>query len=395
MSGSTQGDEAQGDRARGVQAQGDHLIALNAYYLQEEATRWVRQQPKLDERACPPVLEEVFAKAKRLGATIVRTNGHNDDVDKAGDTAMQVDNMVFDEVAFRGLDKVLCCAHQHKIRLILTLGNYWDAYGGARQYVAWANLPNPRRGDARFFVERSVIDHYKAYIEALLRRENHCDGIRYGEHPAVFAWELLNEPRGRGLDDDGTKMRRWIDEISAHIRTLAPDHLIGTGEEGFESSIEGYDEDFWRRDARADWMFRTASSFDMNTASPDIDYASVHMYPEAWNFEPRFIAAAGCRWITAHQSIAAAHGKPLVVGEFGLRNRDGMVPDLDVRRDIYRCWFSCARRAGARVMAPWMFAYDARPDWDLYTFYLKDGTEFEDPANRYAGVIRDAARAVR
>ena len=53
---------------------------------------------------------------------------------------MQVAPGVYDEVALRGLDLVLARAHVHGVRLVLPLANRWDAYGGQRQYVAWAGL---------------------------------------------------------------------------------------------------------------------------------------------------------------------------------------------------------------------------------------------------------------
>lgn len=92
------------------------------------------------------MLEEVLAKASALGVRALRTNGHNDALSKVGDTAIQVAPLEYDEVALVGLDWVLSRARFHGVRLVLTLGNYWDAYGGARQYVEWAGLPGPWKG---------------------------------------------------------------------------------------------------------------------------------------------------------------------------------------------------------------------------------------------------------
>ena len=90
----------------------------------------------------------------------------------------------------------------------------------------------------------------------LLSRVNTYDGLRYGEHPAVHAWELLNEPRASRLDREGRALRSWVDEVGAVVKAHAPMHLVGTGEEGF------------------------GPSFGLNTASPFVDLASVHFYPE-------------------------------------------------------------------------------------------------------------------
>ena len=359
-------------------------VVLNAYYLQEEAARDVRRG-----LAESPAVEETFAKAAALGAWAVRTNGYNDAAEKRGDTALQLAPLQYDETALRGLDRVLARASAHGVKLVLTLGNSWDAYGGARRYVEWAGLPAPVEGDPRFFTERAVIEHYTAHVARLLSRVNTVDGLRYGEHPAVLAWELLNEPRGRGLDAEGRQLRAWVDEVGAVVKRHAPGHLVGTGEEGFDTSAAGYDEAFWR-EAVSPPLFGPGASFRLNTASPVIDFASVHFYPEAYGVAREATARAGARWFSEHAALARDLGKPLFIGEFALRNRGGFT--LDERRALYRGWFRCAWRTGVGASAPWMFAPDARPDdWHDYTFYYRDGTAPAHPGNRYADLVLEAA----
>jgi mannan endo-1,4-beta-mannosidase len=334
-------------------------------------------------------VEEVFAKAAALGAWGVRTDAFNDAVSKRGVSTIQVAPDTYDEISLRGLDWVLTRAAHHGVRLVLPLGNFWDAYGGTRQYVAWAGLPGPREGDARFFTDRQVIEHYKRYITFLLSRINTFDGIRYGEHPAVLGWELLNEPRGDGLDRRGEAMRAWVDEIAAVVKAQAPGHQVGTGEEGFDTSTVGYDSGFWRGASSAS-LFEASASFRQNAASPFIDFGSVHFYPELWGIPSEATARSGAHWISEHAALARELGKPLFLGEFGLRNQGGF--SLEERRSLYRGWLRCAWRAGVGGMAPWMFATDARPDeWDDFTFYFRDGTTPEDPRNRYADLLIEAA----
>jgi mannan endo-1,4-beta-mannosidase len=335
-----------------------HFVALNAYYLQEEAARALRRGEPAAE------VEETLAKAAALGARVVRTNGFNDDPAKVGDSAIQVAPLVYDELALRALDLVLARARAYGVRLVLPLGNFWDDYGGARQYVAWAGLPDARTGDPRFFTDGRVVAHYSAHVAALLERVSAVDGIRYGDHPAVLAWELLNEPRS---DEVGAAaMRAWVDELGAVVKAHAPAQLVGTGEEGLD--LEQY-----RLDA----------------ASPFVDLASVHLFPESWGVRGDAVAAFGARHLDTRIAEARALGKPVLVGEFGLRN-DGL--PLEDRRAVYRGWFRCARRAGAAGEAPWLFAYDARPDaWDAHTFYWRNGTDPADPVNRYADLVVDAA----
>ena len=93
-----------------------------------------------------------------------------------------------------------------------------------------------------------------------------------------------------------------------------------------------------------------------------MDVASVHCYPEAWGVAPGRIAEAGERFIREHAAAARRLGKPLLVGELGLR-RDGPLPPA-ARREALRRWLACAREEGAGVL-PWLFAPTGRPAaWD-------------------------------
>jgi mannan endo-1,4-beta-mannosidase len=312
-----------------------HLVALNAYYLQEEATRALRRgEPEA------AAVEETLAKAAALGVRAVRTNAFNDG---AGDAAMQLAPGVYDEVALRGLDLVLARARVHGVRLVLPLANRWDDYGGQRQYVAWAGLRDPREGDPRFFTDRTIVEHFRAHVSALLDRVSTVDGLRWGDHPAVLA--------------------------SALVKARAPAHLVGSGDEG-----------------------KDGEEFALLAASPYVDFASVHLYPEAWGVPADWAAFFGAGFLSERIATARRLGKPLFVGELGLRS-DGL--PLEDRRAIYRGWFRCIRAAGGAGVAPWLFAYDARPDaWDPYTFHWHDGTDPADPVNQYVDLVRDEA-AVR
>jgi mannan endo-1,4-beta-mannosidase len=348
-----------------------HLVLVNAYYLQEESARAVRRGlARCDE------LEETLGKVRALGVTAIRTWAFNDGEDKRGDSAIQLDRLHYDEVALRGMDLVLARAQAHGVRLVMPLGNYWNDYGGARRYVGWAGLPDPVEGDPRFFTERAVIDHYKEHVRRLLDRVNTVDGLRYGDHPAVLAWELLNEPRNRGLDADGDALRAWIDEVGAAVKahTTRP---VGTGEEGLSADV--YDPALPR-----------VGHFRRHLQSAAVDFGSIHFFPESWGVPRERTAGAGATWLREHMAEARQLGKPLLLGELGLRN-DGSF-SLEERRAMIRGWLRCARRSGLAGAGLWMFAYDARPDaWDRHTFYSRDGTELGDPANRYAHLIAEAA----
>ncbi len=366
------------------------FVAANAYYLQEEGTRAQGDLQALAYRSTS--VAETFAKLSALGVRAVRCPAFNDGTGRVG--TIQRAPLEYDETGLRGLDLVVARAREYHVRLILPLVNYWDDYGGVRQYVRWHGYPDARTGDARFFTERPIVEHFKAHLERVIGRVNTLTGVGYWEDPTIMAWELINEPRGLGLDHGGNDLRAWIDEVAHHVRELAPEQLVGTGEEGFDVERGGYDEVFWSR-AGASWMAQQGQSFTLDTASPYVDFASVHLYPEGYGWPAGAVEEAGSRWIAEHSAIAASLGKPLLVGEFGLAN-DGSprapraTLPLEARRRIYERWLS----VGARVaggMAPWLFAYDRRPDSDPYTWYFRDGTAPSDPRNRYADLVVAAA----
>ncbi|XP_056176677.1 mannan endo-1,4-beta-mannosidase 6-like isoform X3 [Syzygium oleosum] len=46
-----------------------------------------------------------------------------------------------------------------------------------------------------FFSHPTIKECYKAYIKAVVARKNSMTGVHYFDEPAIFAWELMNEPR--------------------------------------------------------------------------------------------------------------------------------------------------------------------------------------------------------
>lgn len=224
---------------------------------------------------------------------------------------------VYDESVLDGLDYFLAQAGLRGMKVVLVLNNYWQWSGGMAQYVAWdegSAIPYP--GDwgafmdyaARFYRCEQCQAWYHAYIETLIERTNPYTGLKYRDDPAIFAWELANEPRRYPAG--------WIDSTAAFIRALDPNHLITTGSEG---SPPGERQDF-------------AGTH----SGPDIDYATIHIWPQNWGWydpaSPSSYDQAEVRailYFQNHDYEAAALGKPLVLEEFGLAR------DWEPLRDLY------------------------------------------------------------
>ncbi|KAJ6871627.1 hypothetical protein NC652_037090 [Populus alba x Populus x berolinensis] len=109
---------------------------------------------------------EVFQKASSVGLSVCRTWAFNDGQWRA----LQKSPGVYDEDVFKALDFVVSEANKYKIRLILSLANNWDAYGGKAQYVKWGKASGLNlTSDDDFFSHPTLRSYYKAHVKATFR----------------------------------------------------------------------------------------------------------------------------------------------------------------------------------------------------------------------------------
>jgi mannan endo-1,4-beta-mannosidase len=233
-----------------------------------------------------------------------------------------------DERLLEGLDFLLAEMAKRDMVAVIFLNNYWVWSGGMAQYVSWFDsepVPNPfldqyswdefMAFSARFYTHREANEAYRQYIRTLVNRSNSITGVRYRDDPTIMAWQLANEPRpGRG--EAGVKnfgvFTEWVGATAAYIRSLDPNHLISTGNEGLKGSIESAD------------LVRNIHRF------ADIDYMTVHLWILNWSWYDPFRPEAtyseaerqAVKYLDQHIAFARELGKPLVLEEFGVP-RDG------------------------------------------------------------------------
>lgn len=83
----------------------------------------------------------------------------------------------------------------------------------------------------------------------------------------------------------GIYLQAWIEEMAAYIKSLDTKHLITVGIEGFYGPGRGE-----RLVVNpGDWAASLCSDFIQNSAVKDIDFASVHAYPDSWSVSFRFL----------------------------------------------------------------------------------------------------------
>jgi mannan endo-1,4-beta-mannosidase len=285
---------------------------------------------------------ETIAAARADGLTVARlwALGEGDAASTPWQRAHQLFRVApdaFVEAAYVHLDHVLAEARARGLRVILTLSNYWDDFGGVRQYLAWAELPSDGFGARdRFFADARTRAFFRAHLDKLLARTNSVTGVRYVDDPTIFAWELMNE--SQVATPAGAAARRaWIDEMARYIKARDPHHLVTPGVMGYTSRAE-----------RADWLAACRL--------PAVDYCDSHLYPETTD---RVTSLARLlEYIDDRVQLArwVAH-KPIVFGEFGFHT-DAAAFLSRPRADWFaaflrRCRFDGAAGALAWIYQPW------------------------------------------
>lgn len=324
-----------------------------AIYVNGWNSYWLMDQT-VEEFSVPRVRAMLKAGAK-MGLTVCRTWAFNDGTYNA----LQISPGRFDERVFKALDRVIAEARGHGIRLILCLVNNLHAFGGKGQYVKWAGEEGVGLSTSNdsFFFDPSIRKYFKTYLKTILTRKNSITGIEYRNDPTIFAWELINEPRCTS-DASGDTLQDWIEEMARFVKSLDQNHLLTVGLEGFygptspgKLSINP-----------GEWASSVGTDFIRNFKVPDIDFSSVHVYPDHWidgqeiEEQLRFIS----RWVKSHIDDGNRElRKPVLFAEFGLsnRNKDFQASHRDMfYKTIYDIIYKSARksRSGAGACA-WQF----------------------------------------
>ncbi|ELZ20294.1 Mannan endo-1,4-beta-mannosidase [Halosimplex carlsbadense 2-9-1] len=264
---------------------------------------------------------------------------------------------LFDEEAFRLLDRVIYQFGRMGVRLVMPLSNYWDWRGGIPQYLDWVGASEK----SAFYTNDELVSYFRSFVETLLERENTVTGVKYKNDPTIMLWELANEPRAGSADYGAYK--EWVKSTAEFVKGIDDNHLVSTGMEGFcgPDGPVGADET------------RYVETHGIDA----IDSASYHLYPNAWGLSKD----ESVEWIRRHTTEAHEEiGKPAYCGEFGWEvDRSDDTPDdeeLAERNAMYERWYEAmvdTRTDGAMV-------------WDLRT---ESEYEWTSPWNRHAIYPRD------
>ncbi|RWW66598.1 hypothetical protein BHE74_00026023 [Ensete ventricosum] len=223
-------DEAWG----AVERRGTHFVVRGRPFLVHGFnTYWLMVFAADPATRCK--VSDVFKDAADAGLTVCRTWAFND----GGWRALQISPCVYDEEVFKGLDFVVSEARTHGMRLMLSLCNNWEDYGGKAQYVRWGKEAGlDLSGDDDFFSDPTVKGYYKAFVKVkhktVITRVNTFTNVAYKDDPTIMAWELINEPRCPS-DPSGDTLQAWFEEMAAYVKSIDPMHLLEIGVEDPDS----------------------------------------------------------------------------------------------------------------------------------------------------------------
>lgn len=257
------------------------------------------------------------------------------------------------------LDYMVASAARHNMRLIMVLTGNWKDFGGMDQYVTWYG----GQYHDEFYTSASIKQAYKNWVNTVLSRTNSITGVKYRDDPAIFSWELANEPRciNASLPTSGTctadTLVNWASEMSTYVKSLDSNHMVSIGDEGFLAWGNGNQ-----------WTYNAADGVDHErlTALPNIDFGTYHLYPGAWGQS----TAWGAQWITDHNTVGATLNKPEVLEEFG-------VSDPAVRDAVYQEWTTTVEAGGGDGWLFWILT-GVQDDGQLYADY--DGFRITYPS---------------
>ncbi|CAD5164860.1 unnamed protein product [Musa acuminata subsp. malaccensis] len=305
-------------RSSFVKRNGTHfMVDGRVFYVNGWNSYWLMDQAA--EASSRSRVTEIFQTGARMGLTVCRTWAFND----GADHALQVSLGIFDERVFEALDWVIVEAQKHGIRLLLSLVNNLQLYGGKTQYVKWAReegFGSSSTNDS-FFFDPSIRSYFKIYLKTILTRKNHLTGTEYRDDPTIFAWELMNEPQCTS-DASGDTLQEWIEEMAEYVKRIDKKHLLTVGLEGFYGAPSPPEK---TKVNPGKSYGELGSDFLRNSKTPDIDFASAHINPDNWLMDANLTEKTDyvSKWVTSHIEDGEKElNKPVLFTEFGLSDKN-------------------------------------------------------------------------
>lgn len=252
---------------------------------------------------------------------------------------LQKEPGVYNDTIFRGLDYLLAEMAERGMKAVLYINNTWEWSGGYGMYLEWAGAGKAlipaidgyvpfMNSVSQFVTNEKAKELFYDHVKHVVSRTNTVTGKPYKDDPAIFSWQIGNEPRC--FRSDSTGRAAFVDFMwttASLIKSIDPNHMVSSGSEGrfgCESSLE---------------------LFEKVHSCPDIDYMNIHVWPYNWRWVSESTLKTNLRqaientdeYIDEHLVIAEKYGKPVVLEEFGFPRDDFQFAQgtPTTSRDIY------------------------------------------------------------
>lgn len=342
------------------------------------------------------MIDSVINSASDMGVKVLRVWGFLDGDTDGSQTSMQYAmGKYMDDPGspsnladgFSSLDYTIKKAKEKNIRIVVVLTNNWDDFGGMNKYVSWENqkLGTNTLTHDDFYTNTDIKNAYKAYVNHMLNHTNSLTGLAYKNDPTIMTWELANEPRDDS-DKTGNTLLNWVQEMSAYIKSIDPNHLVAIGDEGFfNRQSGGFNGD-------GSWAYNGTSGVDWDRLIKvsTVDYGTFHMYPEGWGIQPENIDNWGKQYILDHLAAGKKAKKPVVLEEYGITGSS-----IYNRQMIYDDWNNTMLKNGGTGSMFWILTgIDDSTGADANGYYPDyDGYRIIDDNSSVSTMLKQYARA--
>ncbi|KAL1353675.1 mannan endo-1,4-beta-mannosidase 7-like [Arachis hypogaea] len=281
-------------KARGIQL----VLNGNPYYANGFNAYWLMFEAS--EPSQRNKVSSAFQDASSLGLNIARTWAFSD----GGYKPLQYSPGSYNEDMFQGLDFVISEAKKYGMKLVLSLVNNYEDMGGKKQYVEWGRSQGQSiNSEDDFYTNPVVKGYYK----------NHIKG--------------------------------WIEEMASYVKSIDGNHLLEAGLEGF----------YGQSKQETNPSFQAGTDFIANNQIPEIDFATVHSYPDQWlsgsSYEDQISFLS--HWLNEHiQDAQNTLHKPVLFAEFGISTKtfgSNTKPRDQFYNTVYSKIYSSASGGGAAV----------------------------------------------
>ena len=323
---------------------------------------------------------------------LIGSDGTNGVASKVEPT-LQIKPGIYNDTIFDGLDFLMSELGKRNMKAVLFFTNSWEWSGGYSQYLNWAGKgKNPVPSVDGWPAYMEYVKQYagckeceqllKNHIKHIVSRTNRYSKKKYTEDPAIFSWQIGNEPRAFS-DTNKPLFVAWLKDISSYIKSLDKNHLVSIGSEG----QWGCEMDMG--------LFKQIHS------DPNIDYLTMHIWPKNWswldvknmNGTLQNSIDKTAEYINNHMAVAQELSKPIVLEEFGFPrdHHQYNLTDSTVLRDTYYASvFEIILKASKTndVLAGcnfWAWGGMARPNPN-HIYWVKGDDYIGDPAQEEQGL---------